>query len=86
MVAPDLAALETERECKRYEAQKNIITFVKQAGRLRKALSETQARDILWTLTSREVYRMLVCERGWNSQAYENWLAETLAAALLEKG
>jgi len=86
VVAPDLAALETERECNRYEAQKKIITFLKHAGRLRKGLSETQARDILWTLTSREVYRMLVCERGWSSQAYENWLAEMLAAALLEKG
>jgi hypothetical protein len=85
VVAPDLAELEKERECNRYEAQKKIITFVKQAGRLRKGLSESQARDVLWTLTSREVYRMLVRERGWSSQAYENWVAEILVAALLEE-
>jgi AcrR family transcriptional regulator len=85
VVAPDLAELERERECHRYEAQKKIITFVKQAGRLRKGLSESQARDVLWTLTSREVYRMLVRERGWSSQAYENWVAEMLVAALMEE-
>jgi AcrR family transcriptional regulator len=85
VVAPDLANLENERECNRYEAQKKIITFVKQAGRLRKGLSESQARDVLWTLTSREVYRMLVRERRWSSQAYENWLAEVLVAALMEE-
>jgi AcrR family transcriptional regulator len=85
VVAPDLAELEKERECNRYEAQKKIITFAKQAGRLRKGLSESQARDVLWTLTSREVYRMLVRERGWSSQAYENWLAEMLVGALMEE-
>jgi AcrR family transcriptional regulator len=85
VVAPDLAALENEMECRRYEAQSVIITFLKQSGRLRSGLSETAARDILWTLTGREVYRMLVRERGWTSEAYENWLAETLATALLER-
>lgn len=85
VVAPDLAALEKERECLRYEAQHRIILFLLEAGRLRRGLSETAARDILWTLTSREIYRLLVRERGWSSQAYENWLADMIASALLEK-
>jgi len=85
VVAPDLAALEKARECRRYEAQKHLIEFLHTAGRLRKNLTVTSARDILWTLTGREVYHMLVRERGWPSQAYETWLAETLAATLLEK-
>jgi AcrR family transcriptional regulator len=85
VVAPDLASLEKDRECRRYEAQKRIITFLKRAGRLRKGLSETAARDILWTLTGREIYRMLVRERGWNSQAYETWLADTLVAILFSE-
>jgi AcrR family transcriptional regulator len=85
VVAPDLDSLEKGRECYRYEAQKIIIDFLQQAGRLRAGLSETAARDILWTLTGRENYRLLVKERGWTSQEYENWLAEMLVAALLEK-
>jgi AcrR family transcriptional regulator len=87
VVAPDLASLEKERECRRYEAQKHLIEFLHQAGRLRKGLTVERARDILWALTGRELYRMLVRERGWTSQAYETWLAETLAASLIgEKG
>ena len=85
VVAPDLASLEKDRECRRYEAQKRIITFLKRAGRLRKGLSETAARDILWTLTGREIYHMLVRERGWSSQAYETWLADTLVATLFRE-
>ena len=84
VVAPDLAALEKDRECLRYEAQRQIIVFLQQARRLRKGLTVAAARDILWTLTGREIYRMLVRERGWTSQAYENWLADMLTAALLE--
>jgi AcrR family transcriptional regulator len=84
VLAPDLASLRTERECGRYEAQKKIITFVQQAGRLKPGLTETEARDILWTLTSRDVYRMLVKDRGWTSQAYEDWLADAIVAALLK--
>ncbi len=85
VVAPDLASLEKERECLRYEAQKQIITFLQEAGRLRAGLTVETARDILWTLTGRELYRMLVRERGWTSQAYEDWLADMLANALLDQ-
>lgn len=85
VVAPDLASLEKERECYRYEAQKHLIAFLHDSGRLRKDLTITKARDVLWTLTGRELYRMLVRERGWSSDAYEKWLADTLASALLEK-
>lgn len=85
VVAPDLVSLEKERECHRYEAQKGIITFLQDAGRLRAGLTFAVARDILWTFTSREFYRLLVRERGWTSEAYESWLAGMLAAALLEK-
>lgn len=85
VVAPDLASLEKERECRRYEAQKGIVEFLQQTGRLRTGLTITAARDILWVLTGREVYRMLVRERGWTSQAYENWLAEMLVSSLLKK-
>ncbi len=85
VVAPDLASLGNQRECLRYEAQKGMITFLQQSGRLRKGLTVTTARDILWTLTGRELYRMLVRERGWTSQVYESWLADMLASALLDK-
>jgi hypothetical protein len=36
----------------------------------------------MWMCTDRDVYRMLVLERGWSSDQYETWLAETLIRAL----
>jgi AcrR family transcriptional regulator len=83
VVAPAVAKLQRERELTRYERQESVIVFLKQAGRLKQDLDVQSARDVLWTLTGREPYRMLVRERGWSSQEYEDWLTESLVAALL---
>jgi AcrR family transcriptional regulator len=83
VVAPELAKLEQQRECLRYERQEGMIVSLRQAGRLRSDLDYTTARDIFWMLTSRDIYRMLVRERGWSSQKYQDWLADTLIRSLL---
>ncbi len=83
VVAPELAKLEQQRECLRYERQENMISSLREAGRLRPALDHESARDIFWTLTGRDVYRMLVRERGWSPQKYQDWLADTLVHSLL---
>lgn len=86
VVAPELAKLEQQRECLRYERQERMITSLCEAGRLRPGLDHTTARDIFWMLTGRDVYRMLVRERGWSSQKYQDWLADTLVRSLLTPG
>lgn len=83
VVAPELAKLEQQRECIRYERQERMIVSLQEAGRLRPDLDQTRARDIFWMLTSRDIYRMLVRERGWPSQKYQDWLADTLVRSLL---
>lgn len=82
-VAPELATAENKLECRRYEAQEQNISLIIQAGRLREGLDATTARDVLWSLTGRELYRMLVRERGWTPDRYEAWLADMLIAALI---
>lgn len=86
VVAPELAKLEQQRECLRYERQERMIVSLRDAGRLRPELDYETARDILWMFTARDVYRMLVRERGWTSQKYQDWLADTLVHALLTGG
>jgi AcrR family transcriptional regulator len=86
VVAPELARLEEQRECLRYERQERMIISLRDAGRLQPGLDHATARDIFWMLTGRDVYRMLVRERGWSSQKYQDWLAETLVASLLSPG
>jgi AcrR family transcriptional regulator len=83
VVAPELAQLEQERERIRYERQEQMIASLRGAKRLRPELSYRTARDIMWTLTGSDVYRMLARERGWSSQKYQDWLADTLVRSLL---
>lgn len=83
VVAPELARLEHRRECLRYKRQERMIASLGDAGRLRPELGYGAARDVFWMFSGRDVYRMLVRERGWSSQRYEEWLADTLVRSIL---
>jgi AcrR family transcriptional regulator len=83
VVAPELAKLEQQREDLRYERQERMIISLHDAGRLQPGLDPATARDIFWMLTGRDVYRMLVRERSWSSQKYQDWLADSLVHSLL---
>ena len=86
VVAPELAKLEQQRERLRYEGEEGVIIFLRDAGRLRPDLSYKTARDIFWMLTGGDVYRMLVSERRWSPQQYQDWLADTLVHSLFARG
>lgn len=83
VVAPKLAKLEQQRERLRYQGEKGLIDSLRDAGALRPGLNHKMARDIFWMLTGGDVYRMLVRERGWSPQKYQDWLADTLVQSLL---
>lgn len=83
IVTPELQALERQGEHARYEAQAPMIAYLAEQGRLRPGLDVTAAREILWAFTSRDFYRMLVVERGWSADRYEQWLGEVLVSTLL---
>lgn len=86
VVAPELAKLDREKECQRYERQEGTIALLRDSGKLRAGLDYTTARDIFWTLTGRDLYRMLVHERGWSPEKYQDWLADTLVHLLVTTG
>jgi AcrR family transcriptional regulator len=83
VVAPEFAELEKKREAHRYAAQESLIEVLTRSGHLRPGVDTQAARDILWALTGRALYRMFVRERGWTSQEYEDWLGQTLCQSLL---
>jgi AcrR family transcriptional regulator len=85
VLAPELAELIQEREQMRFERQTHMINFVVKSGALKPDLDRARAHDILWTLTSRDIYRMLVVNRGWSPQVYEDWLGDVLVEHLLKK-
>jgi AcrR family transcriptional regulator len=53
-------------------------------GQLR--VGAIEARDVLWTYFSAELYELLVLERGWSTKRYGRFLAEAVIAALVEPG
>jgi len=85
VLAPELANLIQEREQMRFKQQTHMIDFVVKSAALKPDLDRVRAHDILWTLTSRDIYRMLVVGRGWSPQAYEDWLGDVLVEQLLIK-
>ena len=82
-VQPELAAVWDELENDRLRGLARFAEHLADAGALREGLTIDEARDVLWTINSHAVYRMLVTDRGWSPERYRDWLATTLACALL---
>ncbi|HYP07841.1 MAG TPA: helix-turn-helix domain-containing protein [Bryobacteraceae bacterium] len=81
--SPALRKLEQEFETMRFDMQKDRIDLLFAQSKQRKGLPVDEARRILWMYTSREIYRMLVHDGGWTPDRYQQWLSETLIAALV---
>lgn len=52
-------------------------------GFLRKGVSRNEARDVLWTHNSVELWDLLVAQRGWSNARFGRWVGQQLIAALL---
>ncbi len=68
----------------RHQGQSRIVRELVRRKALRQGLARAAAADIIYTVMSPEVYRILTVERGWNEDTYEQWLARTLRTQLLE--
>lgn len=84
--SPALKDMETRLEATRRELQKERASLVFKSTPALKSMGLAKVRDVMWGLTGRDLYRMLVLERGWSPQAYERWLAATLIQTLLQEG
>jgi AcrR family transcriptional regulator len=80
---PEAAALLAEYTQERQKGQGQIAWSLARAGELQPKLKERDAADIIHALMSPEVYRLLVCDRGWHPDRYEQWLKATLIHQLL---
>jgi AcrR family transcriptional regulator len=79
----DAASLLAEIARQRQEGQLRVARSLARSGALRPGLRERDAADIIYALASPEVYSLLVLDRGWSGERYENWVAATLANQLL---
>jgi AcrR family transcriptional regulator len=82
---PKLAAIWEQQQADRVEGMTAFAAHLASAGALRPGVSEAEARDVLWTLNSTDVYDLLVGARGWSPERYGAWIAQQMIAALLDQ-
>jgi AcrR family transcriptional regulator len=67
----------------RLTGMREFARHLYQGGHLRPGVSLDEARDVLWTYNSVELFDLLVLQRGWDPDKYGRWIAEAMIAALL---
>ena len=65
--------------------QRAIVERLDEGNALRPGLDVERAADILWTLNHPTVWQLLVKERGWTAEQYEEWAASVAASQLLRR-
>jgi hypothetical protein len=60
-----------------------MIISLRDAKMLPRGLNQQTAREIFGRLTGKDVNRMLVREREWSPQQYEEWLDDSIVHSLL---
>jgi AcrR family transcriptional regulator len=80
---PDIAELLKNSLAQRLRNMAAFVQSVSAHSSLRDGLDERQAAEIVWTMTSPEVFSLLTVDRGWSRERYAHWLGDTLARLLL---
>jgi AcrR family transcriptional regulator len=78
--AAELLAVTNEQ---RLTGQSRVAKVLAQRRALADGVSESDAADIIYTLTSLDLHLILIGERGWSADRYERWLGDALCAVLL---
>lgn len=81
---PDIANLWAGIQGKLLEVQRAIVEQLHASGSLAPSLNVSRATDILWTLNHPNVWQLLVSNRGWTDEEYEQWLGDAFCLQLLD--
>jgi AcrR family transcriptional regulator len=84
-IDPDIGALWSRIQTEFHANQRAIVESLHEAGALDPALDVDRAADILWTLNHPNLWQILVDERGWTPEDYEQWCADLACSQLLAR-
>ena len=79
---PEIAATLEEISAARHERMTVNARGLAKAGHLRPGITVEQAADIMWALTSVELYELLILRRGWTPERYGQFTAQVMLPAL----
>jgi AcrR family transcriptional regulator len=80
-VEPEMATVFAQMDRYRWQNMHTYAKWFAARGPLR--VPTKKAGDIIWTLASPDVARMLCDDLGWTKDQHARWLAHTLTATLL---
>ncbi len=78
-----LVELQRRHIAQRRDGLRRFADLLAERGAMRPDLSIERAADILFTVCAQPNYDALVGTLGWTAEEYRDWVAETLAHALL---
>jgi AcrR family transcriptional regulator len=79
----EIAALWERIQREYHTNQRAVIEPLGEQKQLRKGLDVDRASDILWTINHPNTWQLLVVERGWSPDAYEEWSGDLACSQLL---
>jgi AcrR family transcriptional regulator len=82
-IDPEIAALWGRIQTEFHAVLLTIVESLAAKGALAPGLDVGRATDILWSISHPSLWQLLVRERGWTPQEYENWCGDTSCAQLL---
>ena len=78
-----MAGLLEASNAHRLERMRHNAEFLAERGFLKEGTTLSDAIDVLWTVSSPELYELLVLQRGWTPAQFATFVADTMSAALL---
>jgi AcrR family transcriptional regulator len=83
---PEVGEFLAHAESGRYEGPRHISALLAEQGALRHGLGVERAADIMYAVTTYDVFRSLIEERGWTGDEAEAFVAHNLTVLLLDDG
>jgi AcrR family transcriptional regulator len=80
---PEISALWDRIQTEFHGNQRAVVESLHESKALKAGLDVGEATDILWTLNHPSLYTLLVGDRGWSPERYEDWLADLFCSQLL---
>jgi AcrR family transcriptional regulator len=82
---PEIRLLWERIQAEFHANQRSIVESLHEKAALKPDLDVASAADILWAINHPSVYQLLVADRGWTPERYEEWLADTFCSQLLRE-
>ena len=82
VVQPGLRDLLAELDDARHQRMCGNAQFLHEAGHVRESVTARAAADLMWSVTSPEMYELLVLRRGWSLDQYADFVFLSVSSLL----